>query len=158
MNGPRAGFPSRVSIEFEPITQENYREVLALRLPAAQRRFVASNEKSLAEAYVWPAARPRLVRQYGRAVGFIMTFPFEQDGHAALNLVRIMIDGRFQRRGLGRAVMERLLDDSRTEGFSLMTLSVLPDNLAAVSLYEELGFRKVGVEGRELRFERELDS
>jgi diamine N-acetyltransferase len=146
-----------VPIEFEPITQENYREVLALAVPAAQRRFVASNEKSLADAYVWPAARPRLVRHEGEAIGFIMTFPFEQDGRAALNLVRIMIDRRFQRRGLGRAAMERLLDESRTEGFSLMTLSVLPDNRAAISLYQELGFRNVGVEGGELRFERDLD-
>lgn len=145
-----------MSIEFERITKDNYRAALALTLPATQRKFVASNQQSLAEAYVWPAARPCLVRHDGQPVGFVMTFPFEQDGRAALNLVRIMIDRRFQRRGLGRAVMGRLLDDSRAEGFCLMTLSVLPDNRVAISLYESLGFRNVGQEAGELRFEREL--
>lgn len=145
-----------MSIEFERITRDNYREALALTLPEAQQRFVASNQQSLAEAYVWPAARPRLVRHDGQAVGFVMTFPFEQEGRAALNLVRIMIDGRFQGRGLGRTVTGQLLDDSRAEGFCLMTLSVQPDNRTAISLYEALGFRNVGEEAGELRFERDL--
>ena len=148
------GFP--MPIEFEPVTRDNYREAMALTVPAAQRRFIATNERSLAEAYVWTTARPYLIRRDSDAVGFVMTFPFERDGEPALNLVRLMIDERFQRLGLGRAVMGRLLEMSQEEGFRLMTLSVLPDNGVAIALYESLGFRNVGQEADELRFEREL--
>lgn len=45
-----------------------------------------------------------------------------------------------RRRGLGRALMERLLADARARGDRRMVLEVIEQNTAAVALYEETGF------------------
>jgi ribosomal protein S18 acetylase RimI-like enzyme len=46
-------------------------------------------------------------------------------------------------RGLGRDLLESLLAQARTDGFARISLSVEPDN-AAIHLYEQHGFAKVG--------------
>jgi ribosomal protein S18 acetylase RimI-like enzyme len=136
------------------IDRDNYRQAFQIELPNWQWQYVATPERSLAEAYVWSDARPRLVEVDGEIVGFVMTFPFEEDGERRLNLVRLVIDRRFQRRGLGRAVVERLLEEARREDIAAVTLSVHPDNAAAIALYRSAGFVQNGYDGTEFRFER----
>jgi GNAT superfamily N-acetyltransferase len=46
-------------------------------------------------------------------------------------------------RGLGRELLEALLAQAREGGFARLSLSVEPDN-AAIHLYEQHGFTKVG--------------
>lgn len=143
-------------LRFAEINQDNYRKAFEIELPDWQRKYVATPERSLAEAYVWADARPRLVLRDGHVVGFIMTFPFEEGGERRLNLVRLVIDGRYQRRGIGRAVVELLIDEAAYEGFVTMTLSVQPDNAPAIALYRAAGFVETGTDGNDLRFERRL--
>jgi len=94
------------------------------------------------------------VEEDGEVVGFVMTFPFQERGERRLNLVRLIIDRRYQRRGLGRAVVERVLADAEQEGIVTVTLSVQPDNAPAIALYRATGFAQNGMDGTELRFER----
>jgi GNAT superfamily N-acetyltransferase len=51
-----------------------------------------------------------------------------------------------RRRGIGRAMLQKLIDMAGTDGFHALSLSVNPLNPARV-LYESLGFRKVGESG-----------
>jgi ribosomal protein S18 acetylase RimI-like enzyme len=52
-------------------------------------------------------------------------------------------------RGLGRALLESLIAHARTlAGVERLTLSVVPDNQAAKSLYLRLGFVSYGLEPR----------
>jgi len=145
-----------MGLTFAAIDLDNYRKAFQIELPDWQRRYVATPERSLAEAYVWRDARPRLVEQDGRVVGFVMTFPFEDDGERRLNLVRLLIDRRFQRRGIGRAVVDMLIEEAVQEGIVMVTLSVQPDNASAIALYRAAGFIETGADGEELRFERRL--
>jgi ribosomal protein S18 acetylase RimI-like enzyme len=46
-------------------------------------------------------------------------------------------------RGLGRGLLEALLDQAREDGFARLSLSVEPDN-PAIHLYEQHGFAKGG--------------
>jgi diamine N-acetyltransferase len=139
------------------IDRDNYRRAFEIELPDSQWRHVATPERSLAEAYVWTDARPRLVEDDGAVVGFVMTFPFKEGDEPRLNLVRLIIDRRYQRRGLGRAVVERVLADAQMEGIVTVTLSVQPDNAPAIAFYRATGFIQKGWMGTELRFERRLD-
>ena len=152
----RSDQDERLGLRFAAINRDNYHKAFQIELPEWQREFVASPERSLAEAYVWSDARPRLVEQDGHVVGFIMTFPFEDEGERRLNLVRLIIDGRHQRRGLGRAVVAMLIDEALREGIVTVTLSVQPDNAPAIALYRATGFVENGADGDELRFERRL--
>ncbi len=57
--------------------------------------------------------------------------------------------------GLGRVLMDRVLDWMRTRGFQKAELSVFATNLRARKLYESLGFREEGVLRRHVRIRGE---
>jgi RimJ/RimL family protein N-acetyltransferase len=59
-------------------------------------------------------------------------------------------------RGLGRALLESLIAHARTlTGIERLTLSVVPDNRAARSLYLRLGFVSYGLEPQAYSLDRE---
>jgi GNAT superfamily N-acetyltransferase len=57
---------------------------------------------------------------------------------------RVFVDPEHQGRGVGRGLMERLIERARTEGWTVATLDA---SLVSRSMYEHLGFRFVR-EGR----------
>jgi hypothetical protein len=56
-------------LRFAEINRDNYHKAFQIDLPDWQRKYVATPERSLAEAYVWSDARPRLVERDGQVVG-----------------------------------------------------------------------------------------
>ena len=48
-------------------------------------------------------------------------------------------------RGVGRIVLTRLIELAREHGYHKMVLSAFPFNAAGMALYEQLGFRTVGI-------------
>lgn len=64
-----------------------------------------------------------------------------------------MVDGRFQRRGLGRAAMLALMERIQHERSGPMRISYDPANRAAEALYGSLGFMPTGeiLEGEVVR-------
>jgi ribosomal-protein-alanine N-acetyltransferase len=53
-----------------------------------------------------------------------------------------------QRRGLGRELLKRLLEEAAALGCKSATLEVRPSNAAAVALYEQAGFKGVALRPR----------
>ncbi|MGZ9583658.1 N-acetyltransferase family protein [Paenibacillus marinisediminis] len=49
--------------------------------------------------------------------------------------------------GIGTALMQRLIQELKVQGVKELSLSVAPDNLAAVKLYQRFGFQEVGMVG-----------
>jgi ribosomal protein S18 acetylase RimI-like enzyme len=47
----------------------------------------------------------------------------------------------FRQRGLGRKLLEKIIEQAGFDGFKTLSLSVNPENEAAVRLYEKLGFK-----------------
>lgn len=60
------------------------------------------------------------------------------------HILNICIDPAYQGRGLGRQLMEHLLDLAVDYGASLALLEVRPSNAAARALYDRLGFGEIG--------------
>jgi [ribosomal protein S18]-alanine N-acetyltransferase len=56
------------------------------------------------------------------------------------HLARVVVRPDARRSGLGRALLKELLARTAAAGLSVVTLNVYRDNLAAVTLYEALGF------------------
>jgi ribosomal protein S18 acetylase RimI-like enzyme len=50
----------------------------------------------------------------------------------------------YRGRGLGRTLMQRLIQVAASEGHPALSLSVEEDNRRAVAMYESLGFKRVG--------------
>jgi ribosomal-protein-alanine N-acetyltransferase len=60
----------------------------------------------------------------------------------------IGVDPDYQRRGIGAALIDLLIDDARRLGCVRLDLEVRAGNEAAIKLYEKYGFRQVGVRNR----------
>jgi ribosomal-protein-alanine N-acetyltransferase len=63
-------------------------------------------------------------------------------------VMTIGVDPEHQRLGVGRELLQALVDRSRHLGASAMLLEVRVDNDPAVALYEKFGFERLGVRKR----------
>jgi diamine N-acetyltransferase len=135
--------PVQSSITLRPLSPENARAVVALRVAPEQAAFVASNAQSIADAYVHRELQPLAAYAGDELVGFAMYGQDPDDGRWWV--VRVMIDKRFQGRGYGRGAMVALIGLMRGEHrCETITLGVDPANHRARRLYESLGFRDTG--------------
>src|SRR4051794_33767386 len=106
--------PSKSDVTLETITAETLTAVIDLDVTPPQRECVASNAVSIAEAHFNPGAWFRAVTSGGAPVGVVMLFDPTQPGAIATDPVeptdmvlwRLMIDRRYQGRGLGRATLD----------------------------------------------------
>ena len=60
-------------------------------------------------------------------------------------LQNIAVDPTLRGRGLGRYLLCGLIEEGREQGVEVFHLEVRASNLAAISLYQSLGFRPVGL-------------
>jgi ribosomal-protein-alanine N-acetyltransferase len=68
-----------------------------------------------------------------------------------LQITVLAVDPEQRRRGLGRAVLQKLLVDASNAGVRQAILDVAEDNLEANSLYSSLGFQTIGRRARYYR-------
>ena len=62
------------------------------------------------------------------------------EGH----ITNVAVDPDYQGQGMGRKLMEKLVEAVKPLGVDSMTLEVRPSNTRALALYEKLGFKSVG--------------
>ena len=62
--------------------------------------------------------------------------------------VSIYVDGAHARRGVGRALLNGLIDASEQAGFWTLEAGIFPENEASIALHHACGFRLVGVRER----------
>lgn len=60
-------------------------------------------------------------------------------------LFNIAVDPAHQRRGLGRALLEAVIDEVEKRGVATLWLEVRASSAAAIALYESLGFNEADV-------------
>jgi diamine N-acetyltransferase len=132
-----------MTVELREITPENFKECIELKVADGQEKFVAPNVYSIAQAKIYPTANPFAVYDGEQMVGFVM-FGFDTDDER-FYLVRLMIDGKFQGKGYGKAatleVVERMKQNEDCKEFYL---SFVPENKGAERLYKSVGFERTG--------------
>jgi len=132
-------------IEFRAITPENYQECIKLTVAESQKTFVASNQRSLADAYVYrDTVHTYSLYANEEMVGFLMMIPDPKE-HETMWIWRLMIDQRYQHQGYGKEAMKKAISDTRSIGrFNQIKLDFVPTNLDAKALYESHGFIPTG--------------
>lgn len=92
----------------------------------------------------------RLVAELdGEVVGWAALLPISRRAcYAGVveNSVYVAEDSRG--RGIGRALLERLLEDADRAGFWTVQASIFADNVASIAFHERCGFRTVGTRER----------
>lgn len=64
--------------------------------------------------------------------------------HGTCMLKHMVVDQRYQRRGVGTALTKKVLDFARKHNATKVWLDTVPILSGAISLYQKLGFRKSG--------------
>jgi len=85
--------------------------------------------------YIW--------EQDGRIVGNASLIPFRNHGRRIYLIANVATHPDYRRRGIGRALTERVMKQARAKNASAMWLHVRDDNPAAIKLYQELGFQEI---------------
>ena len=66
-------------------------------------------------------------------------------GAGEAHILNLCVNAHFRCRGVGRRMLEYLVDRARAAGMSEAFLEVRPSNTAAIRLYQSLGFEQVGI-------------
>ena len=66
-------------------------------------------------------------------------------GAGESHLLNLCVREEFRARGLGRRLLEELLDSAREQGARVCFLEVRPANTGAIRLYQAMGFQQIGV-------------
>jgi phosphinothricin acetyltransferase len=109
--------------------------------------------KSTAEQLEWMAghsgAHPALVAldDVDRVLGFGSLSPYRpRPAYSTTVEDSVYVDEDFQRRGVGRAILEELLAVAGARGFHAVIARITGDNEASVNLHAVSGFEMIGVE------------
>ena len=131
-------------VTLREVTRENLREVLLLEVAPEQKRFVASNAISIAQAHFYPqVAWFRAIYAGETPVGFLMLE--DRAGAPEVFLWRFMVDQRYQEHGFGRRALQLVLEHVRARpGTSALTLSHVPGDGNPGPFYQRLGFVHTG--------------
>jgi diamine N-acetyltransferase len=138
------------AVHLEPITPENVRAVCDLQVAPEQQDFVTPNAVSLAEAYVHDVAWCRAVYAGAELVGFVMLH--DSLAGPGYMLWRLMVDARFQGRGVGRQVVQQVVEYVRHRpGATQLKVGAHRGEGAPGPFYESLGFVSTGevIDGEE---------
>jgi ribosomal protein S18 acetylase RimI-like enzyme len=147
-----------VNLRFEFVGEVDAAGIAAIWIRAREARGSKSTEtaKSLGELIVGRMADPTawfvLAREGDDTVGCVHGIAArEGDGMGALipglmHLSLVAVEPAHWRRGIGRALTEKALAIASERGYASVQLWTQRTNLAAISLYESLGFRPTGRE------------
>jgi diamine N-acetyltransferase len=132
--------PSVVSLR--EVTRDNLDTILELTVSAVQSEYVATNAKSLAQAFFYQDITWFRAIYWGNtAAGFVM---LEQEPGKPPYLWRLMVDVSFQGKGIGQRTLDLVVEKLSGEGAALLRTSYFPGPDSPQGFYEKLGFVPTG--------------
>lgn len=143
-------------VTLREITAELVIPVVRLSVAEEQKGFVATNAISLAQALCAPEAWYRAIYSGDDLAGFVMledqTLRQPPPVEPEVFVWRLMVDQRFQGRGIGRAAMQQVISHVRAKAVvPVLHVSYVPGPGCPEPFYRGLGFLPTGrMEGIEV--------
>jgi diamine N-acetyltransferase len=149
-------------VTLREITSETVRTICNLSdtLSPPQKRMVAPNAVSIAQAYFNKHAWFRAIYAGETPVGFIMLYIGPEDDkpeETEYFLWRYMVAGPYQGMGFGRQALELVIADIKSQGARVFGTSCGQGEGSPEGFYRKLGFEPTGVmHGEEMELELKL--
>ena len=136
----------KYNISLRQITEDNFMEAFHLKLANGQERFVSHPIRSLAQAYVYRnQCQPFGIYKDDTMIGYVMVI-YDYD-IPEYNIWHMMIDESNQGQGYGSIALDLTIEYIKTKPFGpsdKVTLTCNMDNIHALSLYKNKGFKETG--------------
>ena len=85
----------------------------------------------------------------GEVLGFVVLHPFsKRPCYSGVAEISIYIAAKARRKGIGKLLLQKVVEESPKHGFWSLTSNIYETNTASRRLHEILGFRKVGYRER----------
>ncbi|MGE8202953.1 GNAT family N-acetyltransferase [Heyndrickxia sp. NPDC080065] len=127
------------NLYFRDIDNTNECIVRNIKLKPGQEKFIETVEECLKEANTYHEWHPVAIYYDEEIIGFAMYGSFGTNKDTWID--RIMIDEKYQGKGLGKVAMMKLIDIvSKEYGVNVIYLSIIEENRLAYSLYKSIGF------------------
>lgn len=128
-------------LSLKPIDKNNWVEAIKLSVKDEQQSFIASNLYSIAEVQFLENFYTKAIYLDNKIIGFTMFGIDSDDGNYWI--YRLMIDKRFQGKGIGLQSIHLVIEEIRRNNnanISLIMIGYHPENLTAKFVYEKAGF------------------
>lgn len=140
-----------MSVTLRPIDEKNVFDVIKLSdtLSDEHKRNVAPNVVSLAQAYVHlDIAWPRAIYDGEEPIGFVMLSLFDPDipveDRPAYMLWRFMVKTDRQRQGIGKQVLDLIVEKCKKDGIQTLYTSCVMERPEPYRFYVNYGFLDTG--------------
>ncbi|HUN27971.1 MAG TPA: ribosomal protein S18-alanine N-acetyltransferase [Steroidobacteraceae bacterium] len=133
--------PDRIAaapqLELRPMTDADVKSVLEIER--------ASYQFPWSEGIFRDCLRVGYVCRAALADGELIGYGIMSSGAGEAHILNVCVRERLRCQGIGRTLLEHLLNRAAASGASEAYLEVRPSNTAAIRLYQTLGFEPVGV-------------
>ena len=110
-------------------------------------RYVCPTKEEWEESLV--RACRYVYEEEGEVLGFVVLHPFsKRPCYSGVAEISVYIAAEARRRGIGRMLLQKVIDESSGHGFWSLTSNIYATNIASCRLHEALGFRRVGYRER----------
>lgn len=130
-------------IQFVPIDEKNFEEVLQLKVNEHQTKFVAPNVRSLADCYLYRNNNdvfPYAIQKGETVVGFLLLDVDKENKEVMI--WRMMIDRHHQGKGYGRQTVEKVIEWVKKENkYDVLVADYVKGNEVMGKLLRSLEFK-----------------
>jgi ribosomal-protein-alanine N-acetyltransferase len=130
-----------VKLAFAPFAEAHLEPVLAIERASNGAPW---SEASFRAEIANPHGRMLVALEGGQVVGFGGVWMVVDEAH----ITNLAVHPERRRRGIGRDLVVALLREAQSMGMRCATLEVRAGNVAAITLYEALGFRSIATRKR----------
>ena len=143
MRGPQSVPTREAEVTLRQITGKTVRAICDLTVAEGQKKFVAPNAVSIAQAYFAKSAWFRAIYADDTPIGFVMLAESPRLGK--YYLWRFMVDARYQGNGFGgKALVLTVRHVKRNPKAKALLLHVVRGKGSAEGLYRRFGFEFTG--------------
>ncbi|WP_428095525.1 ribosomal protein S18-alanine N-acetyltransferase [Candidatus Thioglobus sp.] len=123
-----------INISFRSASREDLDQILAIEVRAYSQPW---SLKKFADSYDNPSIKIQLILLNGQIKGYLLT----QLSIEFIDILNICIDPEFQQQGLGKKLLDDLLEQQEKTVVKSIFLEVRVSNVVAINFYQNYGFK-----------------